>query len=100
LLTERHIVLLDGAELLGWFAWREFVWRTRRAGGLVATLHWPGRLPTLAECRPDASRLCEIVRELTGEPEGFSAEDAAVLLARHDGNLREALREMYDRQAA
>jgi nucleoside-triphosphatase THEP1 len=99
-LTARHVVLLDGAELLGGLAWRKFVWRTRRAGGLVVTLHRPGRLPTLVECRSSATRLREIVRELTGEVESFPVEAAAELLARHAGNLREALRELYDRRGA
>src|SRR5260221_10231925 len=30
-ITDRHIVLFDGAEQLNWLAWQVFKWHTRRA---------------------------------------------------------------------
>jgi len=92
-LSPSDLLLLDGAEQLGRFAWREVRARTRAAGGLVITSHRPGLLPTLYECRTTLELLDEIVRELLGaEPE----MPAADLFVRHRGNVREALREMYD----
>jgi hypothetical protein len=92
-LSPSEILLLDGAEQLGRFAWREVRRRTRAAGGLVITSHRPGLLPTLHECRTTPELLEELLGELLEEAPGLLADD---LFVRHDGNLRDALREMYD----
>jgi hypothetical protein len=68
--------------------------RTRRAGGLVITSHRPGLLATLFECETTPELLAGIVRELAGD-----GVDAGELHARHAGNVRNALRELYDRWA-
>jgi hypothetical protein len=91
------IVCLDGAEQLGLVAWLWFRWRTRRAGGLIITSHRRGRLATLVACA--AGLLDRIIRRLA--PDAFAAAPpAAELFARHHGNLRDALRELYDVYAA
>lgn len=87
------ILLLDGAEQLGRLSWFEVRVRTQAAGGLVITSHWPGLLPTLHECRTTPGLLAEIVGELAGTEMRAGAED---LLDRHGGNVRDALRELYD----
>jgi hypothetical protein len=93
------LILFDGAEQLGWWTWRRFVAKTRRAGGLIITQHRPGRLPTLVECRTSALLLAGIVEELLpGAPE-LLRRQLPDLYRRHRGNLRDALREMYDRYA-
>ncbi len=89
-------VILDGAEQLSWWGWRCFLRRTRRAGGVLVTTHRAGRLPTLYECRTSVALLERLVGELapsSERPSGCSAEE---LFRRHQGNLREALRELYD----
>jgi hypothetical protein len=91
------LVLLDGAEQLGPLAWRVFRYRARRAGGLVITTHRAGRLPMLRRCETTPELLSELVVAL-GRP--LSAEEAEKLYLEHGGNLREALRELYDRCAA
>ena len=68
--------------------------RTRRAGGLVITSHRPGLLPTLFECETSPELLAGIVGELAG-----SEVEAGELWARHRGNVRDALRELYDQWA-
>jgi hypothetical protein len=88
------VLLLDGAEQLGWLSWMEVRLRTRRAGGLVITSHRPGLLATLFECETTPELLAGIVRELAGD-----GVDAGELHARHAGNVRNALRELYDRWA-
>lgn len=90
-LTPSDVLLLDGAEQLGHLSWFEVRARTRAAGGLIVTSHRPGLLPTLYECRTTPGLLAEIVAELVGE--GMEMGD---LFTRHGGNLRDALREMYD----
>ncbi|MEO5821000.1 MAG: hypothetical protein ABIT71_10865 [Vicinamibacteraceae bacterium] len=93
------IVCLDGAEQLGPIAWRWFRWRARRAGGVIVTAHRSGRLPTLIACTTNAGLLDRIVRRLA--PDGLAAAPtAAELFARHRGNVRNALRELYDVYAA
>jgi hypothetical protein len=99
LLNERDIVCLDGAEQLGPIAWRRFRWQARRAGGLIVTTHTHGRLATLLECTTSVTLLHRIIQRLA--PDGLAAAPpAADLFARHRGNLRDALRELYDVYAA
>jgi hypothetical protein len=88
------LVLLDGAEQLGPIGWWRFRWQTRRAGGCIITAHTPGRLPTLWRCGTSPGLLQAIVQDL-----GVSCdrEEATRLHARHTGNIRDALRELYDR---
>jgi hypothetical protein len=93
-LGPQDVLLLDGAEQLGWFSWMLVRLRARRAGGLVITSHRPGLLPTLVECETSPELLAEIVGELAGGEVDFEE-----LHARHGGNLRDALRELYDRWA-
>lgn len=88
------VVLLDSAEKLGNRRWREFERESRRASGLLVTAHRPGLLPTLRECRTTPELLHDLVRELVG-PEAETLP-LARLYERHQGNLREALRALYD----
>ena len=68
----------------------------RAAAGLIVTSHQPGLLPTLHEHSTTPELLAEIVTELGGEAD---PEEIAELFARHGGDLRLALRELYDRSA-
>ena len=86
-----HVLLLDGAEQLSLPQWLRLRFRARRAGGLVITTHRPGRLPTLLRTSTSPALLSQILDEL-GIP-----FDAAELFARHRGNLRNALWDLYDR---
>ncbi|MEA2604777.1 MAG: hypothetical protein QOF89_5769 [Acidobacteriota bacterium] len=95
-LTPRDVLFVDGAEQLGRFAWLEVRTRSRAAGGLVITSHRPGLLPTLLECRTTPELLAGIVAELAGPEESQHLPAAGELLARHGGNVRDALRELYD----
>jgi len=98
-LGPQDIILFDGAEQLGAFAWRSFKRRSRAAAGLLVTLHRPGRLPTLLE----TATTPELLEALVGQILGGEADGVRAILpelyARHRGNLREALRELYDRSA-
>jgi hypothetical protein len=115
LLDARDIICLDGAEQLTPIAWRHFRWQARRAGGLIITTHKPGRLTTLIECTTSVNLLQRIIQRLA--PDACDASEApdaldapgglvaarppvAELFARHRGNLRDALRELYDVYAA
>ena len=92
----RDLLLVDGAEQLDALSWWTLRLRGRAAAGLIVTSHRPGLLPTLHECRTTPELLAEIVAELSGRADG---EETAELFAHHGGDLRLALRELYDRAA-
>ena len=86
------ILLLDGLEQLGPIGW----WQVRRrASRILATSHHPGRLPTLRRHDTSPELLAQVIAEL-GEP---LPADHAALFARHQGDVRACLRELYDRAA-
>jgi hypothetical protein len=95
-LTARDVLLVDGAEQLGRLAWLEIRTRSRAAGGLVITSHRPGLLPTLHECRTTPELLAGIVADLVEGERAGRLPPAEELLVRHSGNVRDALRELYD----
>jgi hypothetical protein len=99
-LGPRDILLLDGAEQMGRFAWWRFLRRTRRCGGLIVTSHRSGLLPTLIHCTTTPQLLREIVRELLDHRADDLQPMLDSLFWKHGGNLRNALRDLYDYFAA
>ncbi len=94
------LVSLDGLEQLPWWSWRRLARLSRRAGGVVATSHWPGRLPVLRRHRTDPRLLEELVAELVGRRRAASLRpELDRLFAAHRGNLRDCLRSLYDQSA-
>jgi hypothetical protein len=87
------IVCCDGAEQLSWWDWRRLMRHSRAAAGLLITTHHPGRLPTLHECETTPALLQSIAGSLD---EGVLSERCDELFALHKGNLREAIRSLYD----
>jgi len=89
-----HAVLVDGAEQLVPCGLHLLLRAARPARCLVATLHRPGRLPTLIECHTDQRLLRDLVSELTpADPLDLELED---LYRRHGGDIRLCFRELYD----
>lgn len=95
-LSERDVLLFDGAEQMSRLGWGRFKRGAKKAGGLIITSHRRGRLPTLIECTTSSELLREIIRELIGDEAEARCGMTERLHAKHDGNLRDALREMYD----
>jgi hypothetical protein len=91
-----QMILFDGAEQLSRWGWWRFLRLARRAGGLVITSHRPGLLPTLLECGTTPELLAGIVADLLTEAPEIHGAEARRLHRKHAGNLREALRELYD----
>ena len=89
-------LLVDGADALTPRDWRALHRRGRRAGGFVVTAHAEGLLPTLWRTRTSPDLLAETVRALTGAGSESFDRPAEDLFRSHGGNLREALRELYD----
>ena len=96
---KNDVLLIDSAERLSWLEWRRLKWASRSAGGLVITSHRPGLLPTLLECRTTPALFRGIVRELTSADDfnRLPPEHLGQLFAAHQGNIRGALRELYNR---
>ena len=91
------VVLVDGADELGSLAWSSLRRATRAAGGLVVTSHRPGLLPTVWTCGTSVELLADLVRELVGRAEAEALRPRlAALFDRHRGDLRAALRALYD----
>jgi hypothetical protein len=89
----RDLLLVDGAEQLDPLSWWTLRLRAHTAAGLIVTSHHPGLLPTLHECRTTPEMLAEIVTDLEGRAD---REEITELFSRHHGDLRLALRELYD----
>ena len=91
------VLLLDGAEQLSTRQWLPLRGAVDALAGCIITVHRTSRLPTLLETETSPALLEHLVGELTGGrlPNG----EAANLHARHRGNMRECLRELYDRWA-
>lgn len=95
-LTERDLILFDEADQLPWPIWHRFKRRSRAAGGLIVTVHRPGRLPTLIRCSTSPALLGHLVAELLGQPLPDHERRMAHLYHKHRGDMRQALRELYD----
>jgi energy-coupling factor transporter ATP-binding protein EcfA2 len=91
------IVLLDGADLIGrttWHALKRGI--LIKAGGLVITSHKAGLMPTLIECATTPDLFRQIVSEITDGKQGIAPVIIEEVYHRNNGNIREALRELYD----
>lgn len=91
-LTARNVVILDGADLLSRSRWYTVRWKSRNAAGLIISSHVAGLLPTLTICQTSPALLGELMDRLDSN----CKVDATALFFRHNGNLRDAFRELYD----
>jgi len=99
-LTRDQIILLDGADLIHRSDWSLLKRHTiTHAYGLVITSHRRGLLPTLIECSTTPALLRAIVNDLLPRGRPLPAESLDRLFARHQGDLRACLRELYDHYA-
>ncbi len=93
-------MLFDGANHLpAWQWWLARYW-TREAAGLVITAHAAGQLPTLIRTHTDPALLQKLADRLLPDSQRRLGYDASAVLAEHNGNVREALRWLYDRASA
>ena len=90
------VILVDGADHMSWLTWRALkrnVFREKR--GLVVTTHRPGLLDTWHECQTSCVLLERIVGRLVRD-HVIARERIQESYDRCQGNIRQALRELYD----
>lgn len=98
-LEARDFILLDGAEQLSFWRWKLFLQHTKTAGGILITSHRSGLLPTLFECRSSPQLLHSLIIYLDCKMQETNEDQARALFEKHRGNMRDALRELYDLQS-
>lgn len=93
--ADYDILLIDGADHLHPLVFGIIEHKTARGRkGLVITSHRPNLLPTLIECHTSPDLFGQIVETLA--PSGDCPENIAAVYHKHKGNIRDALRELYD----
>lgn len=93
-------VLIDGAEQLSRLAWYRLHFTIKKAGAVVATTHGKSALPCLIHTRTTPALLYDLVLQLTCCTSRISEPAVFDLYHRHHGDIRQALRELYDIWAA
>lgn len=99
--TKGVYVLLDGKERLPWFLWLAFQYKCRDAAGIVIVEHQRGRWPVLYECKTTLSLFEKLIDQMLSadEKRRLPAGFAKKLFAKHKGNVRDCMRELYDHYA-
>lgn len=92
-------LFVDGYEQLGWLARRRLLrWCRRHGMGLVVTTHKSQGLPRLFETATSVELALQIADRLdAGRAASIGDAEIAESFARHQGNLREVLFDLYDR---
>jgi hypothetical protein len=89
---------VDGWERLPWPVATAARWlAAQRSCGLVVTAHRATGLPVLHRCHTSSLVLARIVAQLPDHRGAIDDGDVADAFARHAGDLREALYDLYDR---
>ena len=96
----RMAFLIDGAEQLSRFGRYRLYLKIKPAGAVVITTHGRSALPGLIRTRTSPALLYDLVFQLTGKTDMLSEQAIFALYHRHQGDIRQALRELYDVWAA
>jgi len=96
--NEQTLIVIDGYEQLNaWSRWRWRNWCRRRRVGLLVTAHQDVGLPTLFQSGVALEVAQAIVRDLQrGAVVLVGPDDVATAVEARQGNLREALFDLYD----
>ncbi len=95
-----HAFLVDGAEQLSWLAWKRFCLYTKKSGAVIITAHAEAQrmrmMPTLVNTTTSPELLYDLVLKLIGKNDMVTRQEINRLFKSHHGNIRLALRELYD----
>lgn len=89
-------LLLDGYDLLPFWARAKLLYATGGASAVIVTTHRRCALRTIARTHSSPALLQQLVTQLT-DAEAADRIDCESLWHQHGGNLRDALRTLYDR---
>jgi len=95
-LITAHAFLVDGIEQLSWLDWKQFCLYTKNTGAVIITSHTIAKMPTLLNTSTSPELLYDLVLKLVGEKHMISRQEISRLFDSHHGNIRLALRELYD----
>ncbi|QNN23034.1 AAA family ATPase [Planctomycetales bacterium ZRK34] len=99
-LGPRDVMLIDGAERITRRTWAYLKHATHRLGGLIITTHRRGMLPPLVTTRGTPALLHALIDRLPDVQAHELPMSPAMLLDQCRGNVRDALRQLYDHYAA
>ncbi len=98
--SENDIILFDGSEQMAWWHWYYFLWKVRKAKGLILTTHKPSKLPTILNTSTHFECYKAMVQQLIEKHPDLqyltTSERLHHLFEKYNGNMRLALRALYD----
>ncbi|MEM9420643.1 MAG: hypothetical protein AAGA25_16570 [Planctomycetota bacterium] len=96
LASDASRLFIDGYDLLPW----RLRWALLRRTQVIITSHRKTRFPTLLQFETTPELLGQLIEQLSPEVFGrLGHQEIRALHARHEGNVRNVLRELYDRVA-
>jgi nucleoside-triphosphatase THEP1 len=95
-IKDQHFILLDSAGCLNFWQFHRFLTLSKKAPGIIVTTHHRTRLPTLRYCKTSPETLVKIVSQLLHAKLTPDIQLLNTLYQKHQGNIRECLRELYD----
>ena len=94
--ADGSILLIDGIERLSYLRRRQLLRKTKTGAGLVIAQHHPNSLPTWIHCQTSRELLLEVLTELNLDHADI-VRASQLAFEKSKGNIRDVLREMYDR---
>ena len=94
-LSNHKIVLVDGIERISMLQRHHLYRKTKQSAGLIINVHKPCRLPTWYRCSTSPDLMCKLLTRL-GLDQPSIQTAGQVAFSKHNGNIRLALRDLYD----
>ena len=94
--SQKPILLVDGIERAGWLQRKQLFRLTRNGTGLIAAVHQRCQISTWINCETDPQLLQYTLEQLVGNVSHHLSERAVLRFKQRDGNIRLALRDLYD----
>jgi len=95
--SDGSVLLVDGIERLTWWQRRRLFRHDAGRIRIVVTAHRPTGLPVWIGCQTDWPLMQSILERLIESPNESLINESQRLFQTHRGNIREVLRELYDR---
>ena len=90
-----RVLLVDGVERLTWIQREQLYFSTAASSGFVVVVHQRCRLPTWVRCKTDESLMSAVLDDLGLVEREYQSAGRNAFRANR-GNIRDALRQLYD----